>query len=101
MADGRYQVVMKKPDPSSLPDGRVLAPHLHVAVFGRGLSRQVITRLYFPDETKANAEDPVLERVDPTARERLVARHGNELGTLEFDIRLQGDGETPFFRLES
>lgn len=101
MEDGRYEVVMARPAASALPDGRVLAPHLHFAVFGRGLSRQVITRMYFPDEIAANAADPVLELVDPASRATLVAHDGNEAGTLRFDIRLQGDGETVFFRLEA
>jgi len=92
---------MAKPAPASLPDGRPLAPHFHVAVFGRGLSRQVITRMYFPDEAASNAADPILELVDAASRAALVAHDGNEVGTLQFDIRLQGDGETVFFRLEA
>jgi protocatechuate 3,4-dioxygenase alpha subunit len=62
-------------------------------VFARGLLKPVLTRMYFSDEEEANASDPVLSAVDdPTT---LVARsvaHG-----LEFDVRLQGDGETVFF----
>jgi protocatechuate 3,4-dioxygenase alpha subunit len=61
-------------------------------VFARGLLKPVLTRMYFPDEEEANAADPVLTAVDDAST--LVARAGDRL---EFDIRLQGDGETVFF----
>src|SRR5207302_1725551 len=68
------------------------APHLNLTVFARGLLRHLVTRLYFPDETAANAADPVLKLVaGPTARSTLVARA--EGGVLRFDIRLQGERE--------
>jgi protocatechuate 3,4-dioxygenase alpha subunit len=92
---GRYSVVVRKPQPSATPDGLPQAPHLNVAVFARGLLKQVVTRVYFPDETEANAADAVLELVPPEDRELLVAVP--EDGVLRFDIRLQGDRETPFF----
>jgi protocatechuate 3,4-dioxygenase alpha subunit len=85
--DGRYSFVTRKP-------GAVAgqAPHLTVMVFARGLLKPVLTRMYFPDEEEANAADPVLTAVDDAST--LVARAGDRL---EFDIRLQGDGETVFF----
>jgi protocatechuate 3,4-dioxygenase alpha subunit len=87
--DGRFAFVTEKPETEG-------APYVAVAVFARGLLKQVATRLYFPDEP-ANEDDPVLAALDPTRRETLVARA--EDGTLRFDIRLQGDGETVFFAL--
>ena len=42
------------------PNGRPQAPHIDVSVFARGLLKRLVTRIYFPDETEANAEDPVL-----------------------------------------
>ena len=72
------------------------APHLAIQVFARGLLRQLLTRLYFPDEAEANEADPVLSSVaDPEARAGLVAVE--EAGGLRFDINLQGDRETTFF----
>ena len=69
------------------------APHLTMLVFARGLLKPVLTRMYFPDEEQANARDPVLSAVDdPTT---LVAR--SVADGLEFDVRLQGNGETVFF----
>jgi protocatechuate 3,4-dioxygenase, alpha subunit len=86
--DGRYSFVTCKP-------GRVAgqAPHLTVLVFARGLLKPVLTRMYFSDEEDANAEDNVLSAVDDPSS--LLAR-ASEAG-FEFDIRLQGDGETVFF----
>jgi protocatechuate 3,4-dioxygenase alpha subunit len=91
---GRYSVVVRKPAPTATPDGE-LAPHLNVAVFARGLLKQVVTRIYFPDEEAANAADPVLELVPPEDRELLVAVPEGDV--LRFDIHLQGERETPFF----
>jgi len=54
-----------------------------------------VTRLYFPDEAEANAEDPVLSRLPPEQRDTLVAVA--EDGALRFDIRLQGPSHTTFF----
>jgi protocatechuate 3,4-dioxygenase alpha subunit len=99
--DGRYRVELAKPREGALPDGRVLAPHLHVAVFARGLSRQLVTRMYFPDEETKNRTDPVLAMVPAAHRPSLVARSGSESGTLEFDIVIQGENETPFFRVSA
>jgi protocatechuate 3,4-dioxygenase alpha subunit len=56
-----------------------------------------VTRMYFPDEAEANADDPVLKLVDPTRRPTLIARE--VAGVLRFDIRLQGDPETVFFAI--
>lgn len=54
-----------------------------------------MTRLYFPDERQANEQDPVLKRLPPQDRHRLVARREND--ALRFDIHLQGDDAVPFF----
>jgi protocatechuate 3,4-dioxygenase alpha subunit len=94
-ADGWYRAVVAKPGPQSTADGRTLAPCLHVALFARGLLKQLVTRVYFPDEQAANAADPVLERVPAEQRETLVARPDG--AGLRFDLVLQGDGETAFF----
>jgi protocatechuate 3,4-dioxygenase, alpha subunit len=89
--DGGYSLLATKPAPGAQ------APHLVLAVFARGLIKHVVTRMYFPDETEANAADPVLSAVDPARRETLVAVP--EVDGLRFDIRLQGGGETVFFVL--
>ncbi|HXP14370.1 MAG TPA: protocatechuate 3,4-dioxygenase subunit alpha, partial [Actinomycetes bacterium] len=74
------------------------APHLNVSVFARGLLNRLVTRIYFPDEPDANAADPLLASIpDPRVRARLVATPDGD--RLRFDIRLQGDRETPFLAL--
>ena len=95
-AEGRFSAVVAKPPPSALPDGRPLAPFLNLAVFSRGLLKQVVTRVYFPDEQAANAADAVLQLVPAARRDALIARPDG--GGLRFDVVLQGDGETPFFQ---
>jgi protocatechuate 3,4-dioxygenase, alpha subunit len=87
-ADGRFSFTTVKP-------GRVdaQAPHLTLMVFARGLLKPVLTRMYFPDEEEANAQDPVLSGVENPAP--LVAQATD--GGLEFDVRLQGERESVFF----
>jgi protocatechuate 3,4-dioxygenase alpha subunit len=65
-------------------------------VFMRGILKPVLTRVYFPDET-ANASDPVLNRVPEEQRPRLVGEIDGD--TLRFDVRMQGEDQTPFFTL--
>jgi protocatechuate 3,4-dioxygenase alpha subunit len=95
--EGVFHIVTVKPGPTPAPDGRAQAPHLNVTVFARGLLRHLVTRMYFPDEATANAEDPLLNLVDPPRRSTLIAR--DEAGVLRFDIRLQGSDETVFFAI--
>jgi protocatechuate 3,4-dioxygenase alpha subunit len=89
-ADGRFEFRTVKP-----ASGDGSAPHIDVLVFARGLLRHVGTRIYFPDETEANASDPVLSTLEPDARATLVAVQ--EDGALRFDLRLRGERETVFF----
>ena len=48
----------------------------------------------WPDDP-ANAQDPILQKVDPTRRQTLIARRRGD--TLTWDIILQGENETVFF----
>ncbi|HEY1358313.1 MAG TPA: protocatechuate 3,4-dioxygenase subunit alpha [Thermoleophilaceae bacterium] len=93
--EGGYEIVTVKPGAVPHPDGGLQAPHIEVAVFARGVLKMLVTRLYFPDEAEANEADPVLAAIPAERRDALVARE--EGGRLVFDIRLQGEGETPFF----
>jgi len=93
--EGWYSVVVAKPPAGVTRDGRALAPALNLAIFARGLLKQLVTRIYFPDEGEANAADPILDRVPEDARDKLVARPDGD--GLRFDVILQGDGETAFF----
>ena len=92
-ADGRFSFITVKPGRVANGSGEWQAPHLMVMVFARGLLKPVLTRMYFPDEEEANAQDPVLSAVDDGSS--LVARPTGD--GLAFDVRLQGEGETVFF----
>jgi protocatechuate 3,4-dioxygenase alpha subunit len=94
--DGWYRIITVRPSPQPDRDGNVEAPHVDVSVFARGLLRRLVTRIYFPDATE-NATDPVLTSVDPARRGTLIAAAVD--GGYRFDIRLQGDFETVFFRV--
>jgi len=93
--DGQWAVRTIKPGASPSGDGRWQAPHVAVAVLARGLLQRVVTRLYFPDESEANASDPVLARLAPDERERLVAQREPE--GYRLDLHLQGPRATIFF----
>ena len=98
-AGGRYRIITLRPGALPGPGGRTEAPHLDVSVFARGLLDRVVTRIYFPDETAANAADPVLAGItagDRRATLIAVAEPGAGPGTFRFDIRLQGGRETVF-----
>ncbi len=94
-SEGAFSFMTVKPGATPAPDGRAQAPHLNVTVFARGLLRHLVTRMYFPDETEANATDPALNLVEPARRETLIANNCG--GVLHFDVRLQGERETVFF----
>jgi len=97
--DGRYRIVTIRPGPLPCSPGGAEAPHLTVSVFARGLLDRVVTRIYFADETEANAADPVLSAVALERRETLLARAvpGGLANEFRFDIRLRGPRETVFF----
>ncbi len=93
----RFSFTTIKPGPVPGPDGKPQAPHIAVSVFARGLLRRLVTRIYFPEEP-ANAGDFVLNLVDPARRATLIAKKNvNQIGTLEWNIILQGLDETVFF----
>ena len=79
------------------PGGALQAPHIAVTVFMRGQLKQLVSRIYFPDEP-ANADDPVLKLVPAERRATLVAKKlpGGK-GALEWNVMLQGAEETVFF----
>lgn len=96
-ASGHFTVDTLKPGLVLGPGNRPQAPHIVVAIFGRGLLTQLITRLYFDDEP-GNAQDPILEMVPPGRRQTLIARRVAD-ARYRFDIVLQGNGETVFFQV--
>jgi protocatechuate 3,4-dioxygenase alpha subunit len=97
-AGGRFSFVTVKPGLVPGPDGGMQAPHIMVSVFARGLLKRVVTRIYFPDEEEANANDPVLSSVEDLEFRRTLVSH-DEGDALRFDIYLQGENQTAFFEL--
>jgi len=95
--DGSFRFATIKPGRVPAPDGKLQAPHLEISVFTRGLMRRLITRVYFPDEA-SNADDFALNLVDAGRRGTLIAKKIEEKnGALEWNVILQGPGETVFF----
>jgi protocatechuate 3,4-dioxygenase, alpha subunit len=97
MATGEFLFETVRPGPVPFPDGRMQAPHITFWIVARGINIGLHTRMYFPDEERANQADPVLSRLEHRQRvPTLIAAHEGE-GAFRFDIRLQGDNETIFF----
>ena len=91
------RAVLARPAPLTIEGVGTQAPHIHVALFARGVTRQLVTRLYFPEDSAAHASDPVLQQIDPTRRSTLIGHSAGDGRTYRFDIRLHGEGETVFF----
>jgi protocatechuate 3,4-dioxygenase, alpha subunit len=95
--DGRCEFETVKPGRVAGAGDVLQAPHLNVAIFARGMLKQLHTRIYFGGDP-ANSEDPVIGLVPPPRRETLMAQPDiSRPGVWRFDIHLQGDQETVFF----
>ncbi len=93
--DGVFSFETVKPGRVPYKDGRRMAPHITLWIVARGINIGLHTRMYFPDEAAANAEDPLLARIEHRDRvATLVA--GQEGPVYTFDVHLQGDKETVF-----
>ena len=93
--DGTYGILTLVPGAVPGTEGRTQAPHIDVSVFARGMLHRVVTRIYFPENTEANAADEVLQSVPEERRHTLIAEKTED--GYRFDVRLQGEGETVFF----
>jgi protocatechuate 3,4-dioxygenase, alpha subunit len=95
--DGRFKFMTIKPGRVAAPGGGLQAPHINVTILMRGMLKQLNSRIYFPGDP-ANAEDAVLRRVPSARRETLIANSaGGESNAMQWNVILQGDGETVFF----
>jgi protocatechuate 3,4-dioxygenase alpha subunit len=92
---GEFRFRTIKPGRVPGRDGVPQAPHIAVNVFMRGQLKQLVSRIYFPGDP-ANAKDPVLALVPAERRATLIARQ-KKAGVLEWNVVLQGKGETVFF----
>lgn len=93
--EGRFSFRATKPQVAA--DGA--SPFILVRLFGRGLLRSLVTRIYFEDH--AHGHDPFLQSIDPERRGTLIAKRDESTDppTYRFDIHLQGDRETVFLEL--
>ncbi|MDH6232085.1 protocatechuate 3,4-dioxygenase alpha subunit [Mesorhizobium soli] len=86
-----------KPGRVAFKDRRLMAPHITFWIVARGINIGLQTRMYFSEEAAANAEDPVLARIEHKVRvPTLIAQRAAD-GAYVFDIHLQGEKETVFF----
>lgn len=98
-ADGTCTFETIRPGRVAAPQGGTQAAHINVCVFARGLLRHLYTRVYFAGDPDLDT-DPLLALVPAERRATLLARSAaGAAGSWEWEIRLQGDGETVFFDL--
>ena len=91
----RFQTI--KPGRVPGPGGKLQAPHIAANIFMRGQLKQMVSRIYFPDDP-ANTEDPVLALVPAERRATLIAtKLPGKPGALQWNVILQGRDETVFF----
>ena len=95
METGLFEFSTIKPGRVPFKDGRLMAPHITFWIVARGINLGLHTRMYFADEQDANAEDPLLQRIEHKNRvPTLIAPRDGDVYT--FDIHLQGEKETIF-----
>jgi protocatechuate 3,4-dioxygenase alpha subunit len=100
-AQGNYQFRTVIPGSYTDEKGSTRCPHINVMLLAIGLTRRLVTTIFFADEP-ALVSDPVLDCVPPNTRSRLFAVREESLdsGGLQgyrFDVILRGEDETPFF----
>jgi protocatechuate 3,4-dioxygenase alpha subunit len=94
--DGAYLFRTIMPGRLHGPGGTLRAPHINIVVLASGLMRQLQTVMFF-EGNAANAADPVLVSVQPAALQQALMAKPEGPRKYRFDIRLRGEGETPFF----
>ncbi|MBP1845834.1 protocatechuate 3,4-dioxygenase alpha subunit [Rhizobium petrolearium] len=96
MQTGEFVFETIKPGRVPFRDGRLMAPHVTFWIVARGINLGLNTRMYFSDEEQANAEDPILSRIEHRVRvPTLIGKREGD--TVTFNIYLQGENETIFF----
>lgn len=97
---GLYTFDTIKPGPVTGRNGRPMAPHIGFWIVARGINTGLATRMYFSDEAKANATDPVINLIEWQVRRQTLIAQREQRGAqvvYRFNIRLQGEDETVFF----
>jgi protocatechuate 3,4-dioxygenase alpha subunit len=94
---GEFRFDTVKPGRVPWPDGRMQAPHISAWIVARGINIGLHTRIYFDDEADANAEDPILSRIEQRERVATLLARKTDTGAYRFDVHIQGPNETVFF----
>jgi protocatechuate 3,4-dioxygenase alpha subunit len=100
-AEGIYRFRTVLPGSYAADDGSPRCPHINVMILAIGLTRRLVTTIFFGDVAGA-ANDPVLSCVPEATRARLFAipktsPDSNGPAEYSFDLILRGENETPFF----
>ena len=102
-AEGRYLFRTVLPGAYATEAGAARCPHLNLMLLAIGLTRRLVTTVFFTDGSEP-VSDPVLDCVpDPARRTRLFAIRDKDskgaegLPVYRFDIVTRGETETPFF----
>jgi len=93
-AEGRFTFYTVKPGAVADNHGGLQAPHALVMVGMRGLLKFLMTRMYFPGSETSS--DRVLQSIPAARRATLIAGQPAP-DQLDFNISMQGPGETVFF----
>ncbi|WP_243611309.1 protocatechuate 3,4-dioxygenase subunit alpha [Shimia aestuarii] len=99
-ATGEWGFDTVKPGAVMGRNGHMMAPHINLWIVARGINVGLNTRIYFDDETEANASDPVLNIIEwERRRATLIAKRTERDGEIvyRFDVKMQGEDETVFF----
>ncbi len=86
-ADGRFRFTTIRPGAVPGRGNALQAPHIAVALFARGLLKQLFTRIYFAGDP-LNDTDPVLLSIDdPARRQTLLATRRDGPGPVTWHLR--------------
>ena len=80
-ADGAFSFTTIKPGAVPFDERRLQAPHISVAVLGRGLLNHLYTRIYFDDEP-TTADDPDAPRASTPSDVRRSSRAASMRGPM-------------------
>lgn len=82
--------------------GQRRCPHLNLMVLAIGVTRRLVTTVFFADDPES-VRDPALDRVPDSSKRRMFASRetngnaGTALPVYAYDIVTRGEAETPFF----
>jgi protocatechuate 3,4-dioxygenase alpha subunit len=102
-AEGRYSFRTVLPGAYATEDGERRCAHLNLMVLAIGVTRRLVTTVFFASAPES-VSDPLLDLVaDPARRARMfaipsqVSNGDAALPVYRFDIVTRGEAETPFF----